>query len=467
MANWQEIPIKNKIFQNVAESALGGGLNATLENGYINDVGGISRFPRLKEYCSLSGGSPTFLEEHRGDLVAVSGSQVYRINPDTPEVENVTEVAVSGSSRVIFAKTENELLAAAGRSIVKLSGDKSELLSTEAPESTHVAYLGARVLAIEPRTGLFQYTPVGNYVAWDPLDTLSAEGKPDNITGMLVTKFGELILAGPDSIEQFDESPSGTRPYFKRWGLGTGLLCPYTLLSSDNRLWGVDQERSWVAFSAQVSNIDSEDIQNTLSSIDNIKDAFAVECFVQGQRFHILQFPFATNVYGTTGVTLLYDFIKQRWSSLYGWDVTKALPTRWDGYSVKQIGTKIFVGGTGKVYTLESYDGDQPQRMLWRSGHWSRPGNQPFRIEGLSLRVNRGERAMNASIPQLQIRANKDNQGFGKWARASMSAPGKQYMTMNFPAMGTCDSVQFEIAVTDNGKIDITRLDMNVTNLRR
>lgn len=463
---WQEIPIKNKVFQNVAESALGT-LNAAIENCYVTDTGGLARFPRLRNFVTLNGEMPTYLEEWRGDLIAVSGGQVYRIDPINATATDVTALAVSGQGRTIFSKTENELLMAAGRTIVRLAGETTDLLSEAAPESTHVGFISSRVLAIEPRSGRFFFSSVGEYDQWDPLDVLSAEGRPDDITALLVSEFGELILAGPLSIEQFDESPSGVRPFFKRWGLGTGLYAPYTLLSVDNRIWGLNNEREWVAFSSQIGNIASGDIQNTLESIDNWKDAWATELPIKGQRFMLIQAPWATNRYNTQGVTLLYDYQKQRWGALFGWDDALSLPTRWEGWSYKQVGEKKFVGGNGCVYELTGFTGDLPQKMLWRSGHISRPGNQPFRIDGLTMRLERGSVAAGATAPLISIRANKNNMGFGRWARGSLGRMGQNIMSLGFPSMGNCDSVQFEVQVTDNGPIEIARFDMEVTDLKR
>lgn len=470
MGQWREIPIKSKIYSNVAESALGI-LNAAMENCYITDLGGMSRFPRLREYAPLDGAAPTYLEEWRGDLVAVSGGQVYRLpvgTETTVEAVNVTGVSVSGGRRVIFAKTENELLMAAGRDIIKLAASQSEILSREAPESTHVGYVGGRVVAVEPRSGRFSHTSVGQYDSWNPLDVFSAEGKPDDINALLVSEFSELLLAGLDSIEQYDESPSGARPFFRRWVLGTGLSVPYTLLSADNRIWGVNNKREWVAFSSQLSNIASRDIQNSLEKVDNWTDGWAIELPINGQRFMVIQAPFATNPHGTQGLTLLYDYVKQRWGNLYGWDTQLHRPTRWEGWSYKQVGSRKFVGGTGKVYELTTdHVGDVPQQMLWRSGHYSRPGNMPMRIERLSMRLQRGDTAVSLPAPQISVRANKNNRGFGQWMRGNLGIAGRREMTMNFPGVGTCESVQYEVRMTDNGPIEMARFDHEVTDLRK
>lgn len=466
MGEWREIQIKSKLLQNVAESALGI-LTASIENCYVTDTGGLARFPRLREYVRLSGKARTYLDEWRGDLVAVSGGQVYRINSQGVAT-NVTGTAVSGTGRCIFAQTENELLMAAGRDIIALAGPETRILSRTAPESTHVGYVGGRVVASEPRSGRFRHTRVGEYDEWDELDVFSAEGNPDNITALLVTEFGELMLAGPKSIEQFDQAPNGARPFFRRWGLGTGILVPYAFLSVNNRLWGLNNEREWVAFSAQLGNISSQDIQNTLEKIDDFTDAWAVAIPINGQRFMLIQAPLATNPYGTKGVTLLYDYVKQRWGSLYGWNSELHRPERWEGWSYKQVGSRKFVGGEGVVYELTTqFDGDMPQQMLWRSGHISRAGNLPMRIERLSMRVERGAAPTGRVAPILSVRVNKNNRGFGQWMRGSLGQTGDKHMTLNFPGVGTCDSIQYEVRITDNGPIEIARFDHEVTDLRK
>lgn len=466
MGQWREIAIKNKVYQNVAESALGI-LNASLENCYVTELGGLARFPRLRLYCNLTGAAPTYLEEWRGDAVAVTGGQVFRIDSQA-RARNVTGTSVSGTERVVFSKTENELLMAAGRDIIALSGEMTSLLSRQAPETTHVGYVGGRVVAVEPRSGRFSHTPVGQYDQWDPLDTFSAEGSPDNITALLVTEFSELLMAGPESIEQFDESPNGARPFFRRWSLGTGLYAPYTFLSVDNRIWGLNKEREWVAFSSQLGNIASGDIQNTLEKITDWRDAWAAEIPISGQRFMLIQAPHAINPYGTPGITLLFDYVKQRWGTVYGWDSGLHRPTRWEGWSYKQVGSKKLVGGNGCVYELTTeFTGDVPQQMLWRSGHISRPGNLPMRIDRLSMRVERGAAAVGLPAPQISVRANKDNRGFGQWMRGSLGKAGQKQMTLNFPGVGTCDSVQYEVRVTDNGPVEVARFDHEVTDLRR
>lgn len=461
-----KIPIDAKVLQNVDETVLQDE-SATLENAYVNDRGGISRFPQLASFVDLPGDGKVYMDEQHGDMVAVSGGRTYRVAEDGT-TEDVTKATVRGRGRVSFAHTERELLMAAGGPIVRLAEDKTNILSKDAPETTHVGFLpSGYVVAIEPRSGRFQYSEVGQYDVWNPLNVLSASGKADNLNALLISEFGELFLAGPKSIEQFDEAASGTTPFFRRWFLGAGLYAPDTFLSVDNRIWGVNSEKEWVAFSAQLGRIESDDIQVRLEEIIDWDGAWATEIPIKGHRFMLLQIPKGINRYGTEGITFLFDYRKRRWSQLFGWDDKNALPSRWAGWSYKQVWDRHFVGGEGKIYELTgTTKADHRQRVLWRSGHISRDNEYDMRVNAVHLRVKRGTAAVGqTNSPLVSIRVNKNNRGWSRWVRGSLGAAGEREMRLRFPAMGVASSWQFEIMAIDDGPIEIAKANMEVDYL--
>lgn len=459
------VPLSAKMLSNVDEASLNNE-NARLENCYINDVGAVSNFPSLVEYVDIPGDLPTILYPWKGDLIGVSGGRVYRIDPNNAAYTDVTGAYVSGSGRPIFADTGDDLLMAAGGAIARLRGSNTEQLSKEAPDSTHVAYVDGYVIAIENRSGRFQHTSPGVYTAWNPLDIFSAEGKPDNINAAIISEFGELMMAGVDSIEQFDPAPNGTRPFFKRWGLSSGIYAPYTLVAADNRLWGVNKEREFVAYASQSGAIASGDIQSSLSKIDNWKDAWAQELLIDENRFIVLQMPYATNIYETEGVTLLLDYRRGRWYNLYGWDSNKELPTRWPGWSFAQIGEKRFVGGNGKIYTLGGNAGLY-QRHLWRSGHITVRGNYQFRVNEMRIRMKRGTMDSNSTRDDIiALRINKDNRGFSRKMQHSLGKYGERDMIIRFPGLGIADTWQFQIESAGTSKLEIKNVDLEVDVLK-
>lgn len=459
----RQIDLAAKVLQNVAESALSRE-NAALENCYVNDVGGISNFPWLKPYASIPGNSEVYLyrKAFRDDLHCVSGGHTYRVSSNAT-VEDLTKVVVGGTGRPTFAETEDELIIAAGGGMVAVKGERTTLLSDQAPESTHVGFIDGYVVAIVKGTGSFSHSQPGAYDQWNPLDTFSAEGNPDKLTALVVSEYNELLLCGPQSIEQYESAPSGSSPFFRRWNLGTGVYAPYAVLPVDSRTWVVNKKQEWAGYTAQLGSNDSEDIQQYLQSIDNWEGAWAAEADGIGQRFIILQMPNATNLYGSKCVTLLFDTRKRRWSTLYGWDSAIGQPSGWQGRSLARIGGTVYVGGKGMIYTLEGNSGTMKQRMLWRSGHIE-PGQGSALVGELKLRLERGNSGNDNGGRSylISIRVNKDNKGFGRWVRKPFGFKGQRNMELRFPAVGTCRTVQFEIEVTDPVDVQIAKFWMMV-----
>lgn len=461
--DWKNIPLDAKLFTNVREVALRKA-TAALENGFPNEAGGITRFPGLASFATLSGNAPTYLDEWQGDLVAVSNSRIYLVNR-AGTITDVTGVPISGNGRCVFDKTENELLMAAGGPILRLASGTTEILSPDAPESTHIGFIDGFVLAIETYSQRFFHCDVDDYSVWNPLSVFSANGKPDNINALIITPFREVILTGLDSVEQFERLLTGSTPFFRRWSVGQGVIAPYTIVAEDQGVWAVNKDLEFVRFTGQTSEPNSDDIGRNLSTIDDWTDAWAASAKVLGQKFIILQMPHATNAYGTKGVTLLYEYRQKKWFNLYGWDDTLAMPTRWPGWSYKQMWGRHFVGGNGKVLELteDTYLNDgATQRMLGRTAHLDEWGAS--RVDNVRVRIRRGIGGPDATAPQFSLRCLRDNKRYTRWHSKSMGIAGQTDMNLEFGPMGFADRTwQFEWKVSDNTPVDIVTMQAQVS----
>jgi hypothetical protein len=467
MSEWRPIAVNQKMFQNVAETSLQKAA-AALENIYINDAGGHTRFPGLKPFLQIPGETGTmFVVDYKSDLIAVSSTgRTYRID-DRSNAESVTDVQLSGGLRPVFTKTEDELVYAAGGPILRFAGKKTELLSNDAPIATHVAYADGYLVANERSSGRFQYSDAGLWRTWDPLNILTAESNPDVVTAIVATPFRELMVAGPSSVEQFERLPDGTTPFYRRWAVGEGLGLPYTMVPADNGLWFVNSDYEFVRSSGQIGRPLSGDIQQKLDNITNWSEAWAAEMPVDGQKFMLLQLPHAINVYGTPGITMIFDYKNNRWSLLYGWDPRRGVPACWPGRSVCSVWNRSFVGGeNGKIFELDrntfTNDG-QVQRALYRSGHYDMWG--PIRCDGLRVRVARGDPLNGNVAPKFQMRINKDNRAWTRWMEKSLGARGDKFMFIDYPALGSCSSFQIEYIVTDPCRWELANVKGLITEL--
>ncbi len=469
---WETIHIEAKWFTNVHETAMTRA-QAAIENGFQNEAKGHTRFPGLESFATLTGDpGRVYLHEWRGNLMAAtSHGNLWRIDQGG-NVENVTKVPIAGGRRPIFAKTTDELVIAAGKKPVRFAGETTEILSEDAPDTTHVGFIDNYLVAIESYSGRFRHTEAGIYREWPALDVFSTDGKPDDLNCLVVTKFRELILGGVESIEQFERLASGDTPFFRRWSIGDGIYVPYSVVFADNGVWHINADKEFNRFSGQTAEPHGEDIGRTLEAVDDWKDAWVGghpdrPLHVLGQKFLLLQAPFATNPYGTKGLTLLFDYRNKRWYSLYGWDSETGTPNRWPGWSYWPIWNNVYVGGEGVIYklTTDTYTNDgEPQRMLGRTAHISEWGH--CRVDELRARVRRGVGSYTAD-PIMRIRANRDNEGFRAVSEKGLGKSGEREMTISFGGFGCAHSWQFQWEITDDCAVELVRLDALVTRLGR
>lgn len=466
MAEWRPLPIDGKLFLNVQESCLSKS-GAALENAFANEAGGFTRFPGLAAFATLTGGAPTYLDEWQGDLIAVSNSRVWRIKEDGT-ASDITGVPVSGSGRVIFTKTTDELVMAAGSTIVRLAAATTEELSPDAPPATHVAYLEGYLLAIEAATENLKHSGANDFRAWDPIDVFAADAQPDRLTALMVTPYREIILAGPNSIEQFERlSVTSTIPFSRRWAIGEGVAYPYTMTFADNGIWLINERREFVRTSGQVSRPVSDDIGNSLESVDDFADAWAAPVLVRGQKFILLQLPNAANeAYGTKGLTFLFDYRQNRWATLCGWDANLNVPTRWPGWSYLSLWGRHFVGGNGEVFELktDTYQNDGGvQRVLIRTGHYD--GYGEARIDNIRARFKRGLANSNNARPVVRLRVRRDNRAWTRWKSVDLGRFGESSPYVEFGGMGCASTFQLEFDMTDAAEFELVKCQALITGL--
>lgn len=440
---------------------------AAAENLYSNAAEGWSRFPGLRMFASLPGQQRVVLRKFRDDLIAVTGSgRVFRIGR-AGSVEDVTGVPVSAAYRPVFAETEDRLIIAAGGPLLKLGNSRTDTLSPNAPESTHVAWIDGYTVAIEPFTGRFRHSDPGEDDVWNDLSVFSAEGKPDNLNACVVTPYGELLMAGPDSIEQFEGLRSGDQPFYRRWMTGEGLAYPYTLVADREGTYGVNGRAEFARFQAQVSREVSADIALSLRAVDDWTDAWAASCYVAGQNFIVLQAPRATSQhYGVEGVTFLMDMRRKRWSFLWGFDATTGRPSRWPGWSVETVWGRTFVGVDGGVAELSADCWDnlgQPMRCLIRSAHVDDFG--PSRIDNVRLRLRHGLGTNDAPLPRYGMRMRRDNDRWTRWVWRSLRRAGDTAMVDDFGGMGSANTWQMEISCTDPVPFEFVKAEIQIERL--
>ncbi len=472
MPNWIDVPLNKKLFKNVDEDMLTTTYPA-MENCFVTESDGLSRFPGLKLFCDLGNNADIHLNQFNNDLMAVGeDGQVFRVNTEG-DATTIKGVPVSGGLRTSFARSTDGLMMAAGGQVIKYNGTENKILSPDAPLSSHVGFIDGYVLVVEKDSGRFQNSQLNNFGVFNPLDTFAVDGNPDDINAMLITPFNEILLSGVASLEQYERYVGSTIPFYRRWSVGSGISEPGTLCFADNAAWGLNEKREFVRLSGQTVQSVSDDIQAdiehryALGNLSAFNKAWAYPCYIKGQKFIVFQSPEATNVYGTKGFTCVLDIRRGQLFEIFGWDDESGVPALWPGRSIYSLWGKTFVGGKGKIYELDpfTYNNDgQVQRTYARSAHFDSDGT--LRVDGIKLTLKRGIGTYEAA-PKVMFRANPDNKGWGLWQARDLGLIGAPQMSVEFGQQGTADTWQFEMAMTDNAPFELRRMQIDGAKVLR
>lgn len=459
---WTPIDIGSKLYQNVDEIELRNAF-AAIENAYINGAGNHKRFPGLSVFANLPGAEPVYMHRHTetNDTYAVSGGRVYRIDRNG-DFEDLTVAPLRGAYRPVFTQTNDELIIASGGEIIRCDGKKTQILSKDAPDATHVAYIDSILLANEKDSGRFAHADFGDARTWNPLDVFAADSKPDHVTAIMVTPYRELLVAGPSSVEQYSRL-EGSTPFYRRWTVDEGVVAPYSMVFEDGAVFCVNSKAEFVRLSLQNSEPVSEDIARVLTAITD-KDwqsAWAERFEIDGQRFIILQIPDATNPYDGKGLTFLFDIRRRRWSTLYGWDRDQAMPAAYPVRSVCEAYDRVLCGGNGVIYEMTNnsfMNASMPQRMLGRTAHF---GEQPFEITDTRMKVVRGVGTYTAE-PKIRLRCKIDNHVWSNWSERGLGLKGSLTERICFGGFGIGEHAQFEWEIIGDCPVTIMGFDADL-----
>ncbi len=408
------------------------------------------------------GAGKVYVFPWRGALMSVTeGGGLFRTDRDGV-TENLTKAPITGGSRCVFAEADDRLLMAAGGQLIYTTGGYSEVLSEDAPLSTHVGYLNGYVLALDPGSQRWRYSEPGIPGSWPADNIFAAESRPDKLTSLFVTEYGEAMFGGEKSIEQWEANPDGDRPFFQRWSIGEGVFAPHIQMEAASGVFVINRERELIRVSGQTARPNSGEVALSLQEIDNWDHAWGSDIQIKGQKFMLIQAPEASNVYGTEGVTLVFDYRNKKWFHVYGWDEAQALPARWPGwsYAFVQEWNRHFVGGEdGVIYELDANVFDNAgiiQRVRTRTAHLM--GDSRYSVEGFRMTVRRGVGGQDDAT--VAVRVSRDNKPFSRWIRRSLGKAGDRPMVINFGAMGTAYSFQFEWDITDAVGWDLRKVEM-------
>lgn len=467
---WTKVPIVGQPYENVEEVELDG-LNATVVDGYVNELDHIVKRPGLTEWIDLGTSLPVdglYWWDEQNCVIVVSNQRVWKITDALGAISELTgSTALLPGGRVSFATDGTILIMANGGRMVHTDLTAlTTMADAQAPTAvTHVAFLDQYILAMGVLD--INFSAVGDYSSWAAADYFTAEGSPDANLAMM-EGFRELILLGRSSVEFFVND--GVTPFSRLSGASQpyGCSAPQSLCRVGSTWIWLDHERRVVVMQGRQVMPVSNPYERVIQRYTNVDDAVAYTISVDGYPLYVLNFP-------TAKQTLVYNYQTQKWSKWGYWNTTTGTYERFRGqsYCYARKWNIHLVGDwqNGKIYKMDRStftDNSNPIRTLVRTGHTSHGTETSKRSNTLRVRLKRGLGNANVADPQLMMRRRVNNTAQWENERwVSLGQAGQHELHAEWRRNGIYKTVQYEFVHSDNSDFVLVGAEEDVLPLGR
>lgn len=377
----------------------------------------LNRAPGLRRLATIGFGPIRGLWDFAPDsdtAFVVSGNQFFKI--DTNYTATLLGT-VAGTGPVSIADNGNQVfIAANGPSYIynNTTNVFQQITDPDFPGAVSVGYLDGYFVFNEPNSQRIWITSLLDGLSVDPLDFVSAEGAPDDVTGLIVD-HREVWVLGTNSVEVWYNAGTSDFPLQRIQGAFNeiGCISPYSLAKLDNGVFwlGSDARGKGIVYRANGytgTRISTHAVEWQIQQYDDITDAFGYTYQQDGHAFYVLIFPSANT-------TWVYDVATQAWHERAGF--ANGEFTRHRSNCQMAFNNEIVVGDfeNGNIYAfdLEDYsDNGQIQKWLrtWRAlptgqNNFKRTAQHSLQLiceSGVGLNLGQG------SNPQVMLRWSDD-----------------------------------------------------------
>jgi len=217
---------------------------ATPEAG--KEIGFLNRAPGLRLLASIGTGPIRGMWSNQTaayDAFVVSGSEVYRVNANYVATK-IGDVGNTGPVSIAFNGIQL-FFACNGPSYIYNTSTNvfGQITDPDFPGAKTVAYLDGYFVFNEPNSQRIWVTSLLDGSSIDPLEFASAEGSPDNVTG-IIADHRELWVFGTDSVEVWYNAGTLDFPLARIQGAFNeiGCLSAFSIAKLDNALFWLGQD---------------------------------------------------------------------------------------------------------------------------------------------------------------------------------------------------------------------------------
>lgn len=346
----------------------------------------------------------------------------------------------------------------------------TQVTDVDFPGADIVQFVDTYFIFNIPGTGQWGLTDQYDGSAVDPLDFVTSEGNPDDVTS-IIADHREPWVFNENSTEIYVNTGNGDFPFETSSGrfIEQGIVSPFARAKLDNSIAWVGQDSRgccivWQARGYTPQRISTHAIELILSARE-LSNTIAFSYQQEGHDFFFLTSP-------DWDSSLCYDASTKLWHERTYFNSTTAEFERHRANSYCFFNGQHIVGdhSNGKIYrlNLDTYTDAGDIRKWLRSWPALPPGSsnrkrQIYSNLEIDCESGIGLSSGQGSNPQVMLRYSKDNGHTWSNERwASMGRIGEYGYRARWLKMGEARDMIFEVSGTDPVKIALLSAQVNV-----
>jgi hypothetical protein len=232
------------------------------------------------------------------------------------------------AGNVSFSEDSQRLVMAGGGQIQMWKGNNGTptsriaafVIGTNQPprKATHIvnvaSYLVSHDIATPDTANHIIWSNLGdgNHETWDPANFNTADADPDS-TIAVGSILRDVFAIGTKSVQVFGFTADPNLPFASTASLRIGCISPYSLVSLDNALTWLDDQRRFIISDGRSYEWISQDIYRSIQDMETVTDCF-------GFRLRIGYWDLVNWVFPTEKKAFVYNASRKDWREWRGWN---------------------------------------------------------------------------------------------------------------------------------------------------
>lgn len=241
---------------------------------------------RIPRHClapaSIVGAGPhRAITTHAGSAYVLSGFRMFKDGVDIGTIPGI------GLAR--HDQSDTQLVVVANRKAYLVGDTVSQIVMPNSDGVLDVLFNGGRFVFLMAGSGLYRWSKLNEAQTIDGLAYATAEGDPDPLVGGVLIG-NDMGLFGTKTVEWFYNGSNPDSPYLRSQGRSydKGCIARDTIVKADNSAFFLGDTRIVYRCGAVPERISSNGIEEELSRSEDIENARAFRCIMDGHEFYVL-----------------------------------------------------------------------------------------------------------------------------------------------------------------------------------